>query len=101
VERSGRASSAVGAQHIAGVHVTQVFALPSGDAAELAGSSEADLAALKRLQWFYENMSAYQRLQQTQPQNLAFALADSPVGSLRGADSYCETMPTKILFSAT
>lgn len=69
-------------EHVAGVHVTQIFSFPSGDPAELAGLSEEDAAALKHLQWFYENMSAYQRLQSTQPQNVAFALADSPVGQL-------------------
>jgi pimeloyl-ACP methyl ester carboxylesterase len=69
-------------EHVAGVHVTQIFSLPSGDPAELDGLSEEDLAALEHLKWFYENMSAYNRLQSTQPQNLAFALADSPVGQL-------------------
>lgn len=68
--------------HVAGVHVTQIFSLPSGDPAEMEGLSEADAAALQHLQWFWENMSAYNRLQSTQPQNLAFALADSPVGQL-------------------
>jgi pimeloyl-ACP methyl ester carboxylesterase len=67
---------------VAGVHVTQIFSLPSGDPAEMEGMSEADAAALQHLQWFWENMSAYNRLQATQPQNLAFALADSPVGQL-------------------
>src|SRR5206468_3614284 len=60
----------------------QIFSLPSGDPAELEGMSEEDLAALEHLKWFYENMSAYHRLQSSQPQNLAFALADSPVGQL-------------------
>jgi pimeloyl-ACP methyl ester carboxylesterase len=68
--------------HVAGIHVTQIFSLPSGDPAEMEGMSEADTAALQHLQWFWENMSAYNRLQATQPQNLAFALADSPVGQL-------------------
>jgi pimeloyl-ACP methyl ester carboxylesterase len=69
-------------EHVAGVHVTQIFSFPSGDPAELEGMSEGDLAALQRLQWFWENMGAFNKLQSSQPQNVAFALADSPVGQL-------------------
>jgi pimeloyl-ACP methyl ester carboxylesterase len=68
--------------HVAGVHVTQIFSFPSGDPAEMEGMSEADLAALQRLQWFWETMGAFNTLQSSQPQNIAFALADSPVGQL-------------------
>ncbi len=68
--------------HVAGVHVTQIFSFPSGDPAEMEGLSEADQAAMEHLQWFWEQMGAYNRMQASQPQNLAFALADSPVGQL-------------------
>jgi pimeloyl-ACP methyl ester carboxylesterase len=68
--------------HVAGVHVTQIFSFPSGDPAEMEGLSEADQAALQHLQWFWEEMGAYNRMQASKPQNLAFALADSPVGQL-------------------
>src|SRR5262249_47646897 len=37
---------------------------------------------LQFLQSFNDNMSAYAKLQQTQPQTLAHALADSPAGQL-------------------
>jgi pimeloyl-ACP methyl ester carboxylesterase len=68
--------------HVAGVHVTQIFSFPSGDPTELEGLSEADRAALEHLRWFWDEMGAYNRMQTSQPQNLAFALADSPVGQL-------------------
>jgi epoxide hydrolase len=68
--------------HVAGVHVTQIFSFPSGDPAEMEGLTEADQAAMQHLQWFWESMGAYNRMQATQPQNLAFALADSPAGQL-------------------
>ncbi|KAB1937962.1 epoxide hydrolase [Micromonospora sp. ALFpr18c] len=68
--------------HVLGVHVTQLFSFPSGDPAEFAGLSEADQAALAHLQWFYENKFSFNQVHSQQPQTLAFALADSPVGLL-------------------
>lgn len=68
--------------HIVGVHVTQLFSFPSGDPAEFDGLSEDDMAALQHLQWFHENKMAFNTLHSQQPQTLAFALADSPVGLL-------------------
>ena len=50
--------------------------------AEFAGLSEKDQAALAHLQWFWENMSAFNKLLSTQPQTLAYALLDSPAGQL-------------------
>ncbi len=69
-------------EHVAGVHVTQIFAFPSGDPAEFADMSADDLAALKKLQWFMDNKFAFNQLISQQPQTLAHALADSPVGLL-------------------
>jgi pimeloyl-ACP methyl ester carboxylesterase len=68
--------------HVAGVHVTQIFSFPSGDPAEFVGLSEDDMARLQFLQYFNDNMSAYNKLQSTQPQTLVYALFDSPVGQL-------------------
>ncbi len=68
--------------HVVGVHVTQLFSFPSGDPAEFASLSEADLAALEVLQWFNENKAAFNALHAQQPQTLAFALTDSPAGLL-------------------
>ena len=69
-------------EHVVGVHVTQVFSFPSGDPAEMADLTEDDHRRLGVLQNFYETMSGYARLQQARPQNVAFALADSPAGQL-------------------
>ncbi|NBE82463.1 epoxide hydrolase family protein [Micromonospora rubida] len=69
-------------EHVVGVHVTQLFSFPSGDPAEFAGLSEADHVALKHLQWFYENKFSFNQVHSQQPQTLAFAVADSPVGLL-------------------
>ena len=69
-------------EHVAGVHVNQIYSFPSGDPAEFAGMTEADLAELGTLQKFSADKLAYNELQSTQPQNLAHALADSPAGQL-------------------
>lgn len=69
-------------EHVMGVHVTQIFSFPSGDPAEMAGLTEDEMRRLGVLQDFWENMSGYAKLQQARPQNVAFALADSPVGQL-------------------
>lgn len=69
-------------EHVVGVHVTQIFSFPSGDPAELEGLTEAEQAALQHLQWFWENMGAFNMLQSQSPQTLAHALADSPAGLL-------------------
>ncbi|GAA3386979.1 epoxide hydrolase [Cryptosporangium minutisporangium] len=69
-------------ERVIGVHVTQLFAFPSGDPSEFQNLSEADQAALAHLQWFYENKMSFNQLHSQQPQTLAFALADSPVGLL-------------------
>ncbi|HET6213352.1 MAG TPA: epoxide hydrolase [Micromonosporaceae bacterium] len=69
-------------EHVVGVHVTQVFSFPSGDPAEFAGLSTEDQAGLELLNWFWQNMGAFNQLQSQQPQTLAHALADSPAGLL-------------------
>ncbi|MFI6476838.1 epoxide hydrolase family protein [Nonomuraea sp. NPDC050663] len=69
-------------EHVVGVHVTQVFSFPSGDPAEFEGLSEEDQTRLQFLQWFWENMGAYDKMQSQAPQTLAHALADSPAGLL-------------------
>lgn len=68
--------------HVTGVHVTQVFSFPTGDPTEMEALSEEDMAALQHLQTFWEKMGAFNQLQSSQPQTLAHALADSPVGQL-------------------
>jgi hypothetical protein len=41
-----------------------------------------DMAALEHLQWFHQNKMAFNTLHSQQPQTLAYALADSPLGLL-------------------
>ena len=69
-------------EHVIGVHVTQLFSFPSGDPAEFEGLTEEDQAALTVLQWFYDNKFSFNVVHSQQPQTLAYALADSPVGLL-------------------
>jgi pimeloyl-ACP methyl ester carboxylesterase len=72
----------VDAEHVVGVHVTQVFSFPSGDPAEFVDMSAEDMAAMGKLQWFFENKFSFNQLHSQQPQTLAHALADSPAGLL-------------------
>jgi epoxide hydrolase len=69
-------------EHVIAVHVTQVFSFPSGDPAEFDGLSAEDGAAMAKLQWFIDHKISFNQLQSQQPQTLAHALADSPVGLL-------------------
>ena len=82
--------------HVSAVHVTQMFAFPSGDPADFADLSKDDLAQLQKLQWFMDHKFAFNQLVSQQPQTLAHALADSPAGLLGwqlvllGADAMSE-----------
>jgi pimeloyl-ACP methyl ester carboxylesterase len=67
-------------EHVVGVHVSQVYSFPSGDPSELEGLSEDDQKAVETLNWFWQNMGAFNMLQSQQPQTLAHALEDSPAG---------------------
>jgi epoxide hydrolase len=69
-------------EHVVGVHVTQVFSFPSGDPAELTDLTPEEQGELETLQWFYQNKLSFNTLMSQQPQTLAFALLDSPVGLL-------------------
>ncbi|WP_433274178.1 epoxide hydrolase family protein [Actinosynnema sp. CS-041913] len=68
--------------HVAGVYVTQAFSFPSGDPAEMADLTEEEQRRLGVLGRFWEEMSGYDKLQSTRPQQLSYALTDSPVGQL-------------------
>ena len=69
-------------EHVMGVHVTQIFSFPSGDPTELDRLSPEEHEQLKVLKWFEASMNGFQKLQQTKPQNIGHALADSPIGQL-------------------
>jgi pimeloyl-ACP methyl ester carboxylesterase len=72
----------IDADHVAGVHVTQLFSFPSGDPAELVDLTPEEQQQLTTLQWFSENKISFNTLMAQQPQTLAFALFDSPAGLL-------------------
>jgi pimeloyl-ACP methyl ester carboxylesterase len=79
--------------HVAGIHVTQIFSFPSGDPAEMADLSEQEQRELGTLQWFLENKISFNQLMSQQPQTLAYALLDSPAGLLAwNAQLFDETM---------
>ena len=69
-------------EHVVGLHVTQIFSFPSGDPAEMADLTPEEQGQLATLQWFYENKFSFNQLMSQQPQTLAYALSDSPVGLL-------------------
>lgn len=69
-------------EHVVGVHVTQIFSFPSGDPTEFEGMTQDELAAMEVLKWFWENLGAFNMLHSQQPQTLAHAISDSPVGLL-------------------
>jgi len=66
---------------LVGIHVMQIFAFPSGDPEEMARLSDEDHARLGILATFRER-AGYNEIQSTRPQALAYAVNDSPVGSL-------------------
>lgn len=89
-------------ERVIGMHVTQVFAFPTGDPSDFEGMSEVDGQAMQKLQWFFENKFAFNTVQSQQPQTLAHALADSPAGLLGwncvllyGGDVFIGKQPTE------
>ena len=68
--------------HVAGVHVTQLFSFPSGDANEMKDLAPDEQSQLQTLQWFYQNKFSFNVLMAQQPQTLGYAIDDSPVGLL-------------------
>ncbi|MFJ4105402.1 epoxide hydrolase family protein [Amycolatopsis japonica] len=92
----------IDAEHVLGVHVTQLFSFPSGDPAEFEGMTEKELEYLQFLQSFNDDMSGYAKLQESAPQNLAHALADSPTGQLAwSAQLLSATSDDHVLTNAT
>jgi pimeloyl-ACP methyl ester carboxylesterase len=68
--------------NVVGIHVTQLFLEPSGNSDDFPDPTPEEIAALKGLEWFKQNMSAYDVFQSQQPQTLSYALMDSPAGFL-------------------
>jgi epoxide hydrolase len=69
-------------ERVIGVHLNFLLTFPSGDPAEMAGLTPAELARLGGLKRYTEELSGYMHLQVQRPQTLGHALADSPVGQL-------------------
>ncbi|QGG95233.1 epoxide hydrolase family protein [Actinomarinicola tropica] len=67
--------------HVIGVHVDQIFSFPNGEPGELDGLTAEELAPLEFAQSFLER-AIHDSSQRAQPQTIAHALADSPVGQL-------------------
>jgi pimeloyl-ACP methyl ester carboxylesterase len=78
----GRELGVLAPEGLAGVHLLQVFAFPSGDPAEMASISDADRASLSGTTAQFQEKAGYQKIQQTRPQTLSFGLTDSPAGQL-------------------
>lgn len=68
--------------HAIGVHVTQIFSFPSGEPDDFELLSQDDMEKVEFLEWFWESMGAFNKLQSQAPATLAHALADSPAGQL-------------------
>jgi microsomal epoxide hydrolase len=62
------------------IHLGLMPAPPPDPADREAGLSGAEIARLRRTDTFLRDEMAYQALQRTKPQSLAYALMDSPVG---------------------
>lgn len=87
-------------ERVAGVHVTQLFSFPSDDPGELAGLDKEEQAAMSVLNWFWQYKGAFNVLQGQQPQTLAHALADSPVGLLGwNAQLFDETLDDEFVLA--
>jgi epoxide hydrolase len=87
-------------ERVVGVHVTQIFSFPSGDPAELADLDDEERAAMSVLNWFWQHKGAFNVLQGQQPQTLAHALADSPVGLLGwNAQLFDETLDDEFVLA--
>ncbi|MEU7742794.1 epoxide hydrolase family protein [Nonomuraea sp. NPDC049158] len=72
----------IAAERVIGVHVTQVFSFPTGDPAEFENLTQEEAGQLRFQQTFDTGMIGFAVMQETAPQNVAHALADSPVGQL-------------------
>ncbi|MFI9380153.1 epoxide hydrolase family protein [Kutzneria sp. NPDC052558] len=81
----------VAASSVVGVHVTQIFSGPEGDVpfhpptvepASVAALPPDERALVEGLRHFQRTMASYHHVHAEQPQTLAYALSDSPVGLL-------------------
>jgi pimeloyl-ACP methyl ester carboxylesterase len=78
----GRELGILAPDGLIGVHLLQIFAFPSGDPMEMAKLSDADRESLSGTTADFQSKAGYQKIQQTRPQTLGYALTDSPAGQL-------------------
>ncbi|HEY1395104.1 epoxide hydrolase family protein [Roseateles sp.] len=68
-------------QGLAGIHVQQIFAFPSGAPDEMQGLTPFEMAGFERLDYF-RKYAGYVDIQSKRPGTLAFGLVDSPAALL-------------------
>ena len=78
--RISRDLGVVDPEHVVGVHVTGVPAMPGPD--DMATLTDEERARLERGNRWRVEGAGYAQIQATRPQTLAYALTDSPAGQL-------------------
>jgi epoxide hydrolase len=93
---------------VVGVHVTQLFSAPDGEPIHLpppAGAaartdlSASDRAALQQWRFYQQNVASYYHVHAQQPQTLAHALSDSPVGLLGWNSQVMQDLDPEVLLT--
>ncbi len=82
-DKGTRVAMTIAADHperVAGLHLGLMPAPPPDPANREAGLGETDIARMRRTDSFLATEMAYQALQRTKPQSLAYGLMDSPAG---------------------
>jgi microsomal epoxide hydrolase len=69
-------------EHVLGVHVNMLVTFPPEDPEAIAALDASDRARMEHGLWFARDSMAWQKIQSTRPQTLAYGLTDSPVGQL-------------------
>jgi len=67
-------------EQVSALHVNLIYGRPADSSAPLAGLDDLEKSNVERTVWFNTKESAYQRIQETKPQTLAYGLTDSPAG---------------------
>ena len=82
-DKGTRIAMTIAARHpdrVAALHLGLMPAPPPDPASPESGLSERDVERVRRTQAFLKTEMAYQAVQRTKPQSLAYGLADSPAG---------------------
>ncbi|MXQ53292.1 alpha/beta fold hydrolase [Shimazuella sp. KC615] len=76
-----RTLGAVDPEHVCGVHLNYLFAIPKPND-KLSNLSKEEEDRITQLKCYLASPAGYMVLQSTRPQTLSYALTDSPVGQL-------------------